>query len=391
MPKVNPEILAWAREAAQLSLGDAAQKLGIKTTKNATAAEKLGLLEAGQKEPTYKRLMKMADVYHRPILTFYLAKPPARGARGGDFRKLPDDYSREENALLDALIRDIRARQGMVRSLMVDEEEAEPLPFINSISTDVGVQAAAKQIWQTLGISLDDIRRCSNKSDVFTLIRSKAEEASIFVLLVGDLGSHHTDIGIDIFRGYTVADPIAPFIVINDNDSKGAWTFTLLHELAHLWLGAEGVSNSSVWAEGKLEKFCNDVAATILLADGEIDDLPVFPETNLHEVISVITKFSHTAKLSNTMVAYSLYKAGKLTWDQYKYLNQKFRQHWIESKQAAKEKSGQGPTYPTVKRHRLGRGIIDFVDRTMGEGILTPTKAAKILGVKPHNLNQILG
>jgi Zn-dependent peptidase ImmA (M78 family) len=210
-------------------------------------------------------------------------------------------------------------------------------------------------------------------------------------LLIGDLGSHHSDIGTDIFRGYAIADSIAPFIVINDNDSKGAWAFTLLHELTHLWLGAEGVSNSTVWAESKLEKFCNDVASEILLGEGEIESLPVSPNSAQDEVEAVIQEFSQVAKLSNTMVAYNLYKANKLTWEQYNHLSQKFRQYWIDNKAVNKKKDGTGPTYTVIRRHRLGSSIINFVGRMMREGALTPTKAAKILGVKPHNLGQILG
>src|SRR3546814_17037769 len=64
---------------------------------------------------------------------------------------------------------------------------------------------------------------------------------------------------IDAFRGFALADPIAPFVVINDRDAKTAWSFTLLHEVAHLWIGATGVSGGHF--EGSTEQFCNDVAS----------------------------------------------------------------------------------------------------------------------------------
>ena len=43
-------------------------------------------------------------------------------------------------------------------------------------------------------------------------------------------------------RGFALADEVAPFVVINHQDHRGAWSFTLLHELTHLWLGETGVS-----------------------------------------------------------------------------------------------------------------------------------------------------
>ena len=64
----------------------------------------------------------------------------------------------------------------------------------------------------------------------------------MFVLLKGDLGNYRTAIDVEVFRGFAIADDIAPFVVINDNDSKAAWSFTLLHELTHLLLGQTGIS-----------------------------------------------------------------------------------------------------------------------------------------------------
>jgi hypothetical protein len=70
-----------------------------------------------------------------------MSAPPRKGDRGQDFRTLPDGYSDAHNALVDALIRDVKARQGMVRATMVDEEEAEPLPFVGSARISDGVPA----------------------------------------------------------------------------------------------------------------------------------------------------------------------------------------------------------------------------------------------------------
>lgn len=383
-------MLKWAREAAELSLDDAARKIGIQTSKTATGGEKLELLESGEKEPSYKQLTSLAGAYHRPLITFYLSKPPIIEDKGGDYRKLPEDFSREENALLEALIRNVKARQGMIRSLMEDEEEAQPLTFVASMTRQTGVQAVTESIRSLMGITLDGIRQCSDKGAVFNFIRAKAERVGFYVLLAGDLGSHHSDISIEIFRGYAIADPIAPFIVINDNDSKGAWSFTLLHEIAHVLLGEEGVSNS--WAENQVEKFCNEVAASLLVEATELSELGINPESTHEDTLAAIHHFSVTRNLSNTFVAYNLYKLGHLSWHQYEILSKEFREQWYARKQATKKASkGSGPTYHVIRRHRLGEAITGFVSRMMGEGVLTPTKAAKILGIKTHNIRQILG
>ena len=132
MPKVNPEILVWARETAGLSREVAAKKLGIRDAYGIKAVDRLSNLETGETEPTRPTLVKMAKQYRRPLVTFYLSKPPPKGDRGADFRTLRNEPSPTENALLDALIRDVQARQSMVRALLEDEEEDEPLRFIGS-------------------------------------------------------------------------------------------------------------------------------------------------------------------------------------------------------------------------------------------------------------------
>ena len=148
MPKVNPAIMVWAREAAGLSQEEAARKLGLRDSSRSSAAEKLALIERGQKEPSRPQLIKMAGRYRRPLLTFYLSKPPQKSNRGVDFRTLPQSDHSPEEAMLDALIREIRARQSMVRVIMEDEDEAEPLPFVGSHRiedgrADLGIIAGA--------------------------------------------------------------------------------------------------------------------------------------------------------------------------------------------------------------------------------------------------------
>ena len=118
--------------------------------------------------------------------------------------------------------------------------------------------------------SLREFRQRSSVGHAFTYLREKLEASGIFVVLLGNLGSHHTNIPEKTFRGYAIADPIAPFIVVNDQDAKAAWSFTAFHEAVHLWLGNTGVS--SVSTDAQIERYCNEVAGEILLPGSEINE-----------------------------------------------------------------------------------------------------------------------
>ena len=150
MPAVNPEILVWARETAGLTLHDAAARVGIGAARGVAAVDRLAALERGDDEPTRPVLVKMAKQYRRPLLAFYLTAPPPRGDRGADFRTLSGTRSPETDALVDALVRDVRSRQNMLRAALEAEDEAEPLPFVGTLSRNLGAGAGMESLRNVL-------------------------------------------------------------------------------------------------------------------------------------------------------------------------------------------------------------------------------------------------
>lgn len=391
MPNVNPEILRWARETACLTPERAVEKLGIREARGVSANDRLAALEAGDEVPTRPMLVKMAKQYRRPLLTFYMSAPPLKGDRGQDFRTLPEGYSPAADVLLDALIRDVRARQSMVRAVIEDDDEAEPLPFIGSVEMSDGVPAVLASIQETLGVDLADFRSQKSAVDAFALLRTNAEAAGVFVLLIGNLGSYHTTIDLETFRGFALADDIAPFVVINDQDSKLAWSFTLIHELAHLWLGQTGVSGAR--AEETIEKFCNDVASELLLPVAELALLRVSDKTDFETIQDRISDFASGRNLSRSMVAYKLYRRRTIDQETWQRLSMVFRKQWLQGRTDRRERARAlegGPNYYVVRRHRVGMALIDLVRRMMTGGALTTSKAGKVLGVKPRYVQALI-
>jgi Zn-dependent peptidase ImmA (M78 family) len=396
---INPEILVWARESAGLSLKDAANRLGLSSSETNSAADKLEEFEAGEKFPTRNQLAKFATVYRRPLITFYMKQPPEKGARGEDFRTLPGIVSPRQNAMLDTLLRDIRARQEMVKSLLEDEEETAPREYVGSATIRDGVQTVANRIAETLGFAVN-ARRTGTPEDLFRELRNRAEQIGVFVVLIGDLGSHHSSISEAVFRGFVIADKIAPFVVINDQDAKPARSFTLLHELAHIWLGQTGVSGGEpedtmpATAFGKIEQFCNDVAGEFLLPSGAFKVKPQnLDGTDKKAALRIVQSFAETWNVSEPMVANRLNRLGWITPAVYRELMADYAARWhaikLKAKEKAKESEG-GPSYYVVKQSKLGNALVDVVRRTLRNNELTHTKAAKVLGVKPSSVEPLL-
>ena len=391
MPRVNPAIMIWARETAGLTQEEAARQLGFQNSPRSSAVEKLARIEQGQKEPSRPQLVKMAGQYRRPLLTFYLSKPPQMGKRGVDFRTLTQSDRSYGEARLDALIREIRARQSMVRVMLEDEDEGEALAFVGSHRIDDGRAAVLESLQGMLGLDAADYRAQSNASVAFGLLRGNAEDAGIFVLLKGDLGNYKTALDTTVFRGFSIADEVAPFIVINDQDAQPAWSFTLLHETVHLLLGHTGISGSNV--ENKVERFCNDVAGEFLLPARELKRLALDGRRDISHISERITAFASEFKVSSAMVAYKAYRSDLISRETYNQLVGIYRQAWHgerERSRAQAREQESGPSYYRVRRHRLGNRIIGLAERMMAADVLSTSKAAQILGVKPRQVQSLL-
>jgi hypothetical protein len=170
MPTVKPEILRWARETAGLTIGRAVVALGMKDTKSGRAVDRLDALEAGLQQPSRALLLKMAHKYRRPLVTFYLDTPPARGDRGEDFRSLPTKQTDTEG-LLDALLRDVRARQATVRDILLEDDAHRKVSFIGSLTMQGGITPLLAAMQETIRLDVGEYSAQASVESAFALLR----------------------------------------------------------------------------------------------------------------------------------------------------------------------------------------------------------------------------
>ena len=415
MSAVNPRILTWARETAGLTRQQAAKKVDIGPARGLSAVERLAALERGDEDPSRALLFKMAGKYRRPLLTFYLSEPPPPGDRGADFRTLQVPPPPDKQAVVDALVRNVLSRQNIVRAALEAQDEIEPLSFVGSLRHSDGLQVATAALRRVLdsgsqpppgqatgsgaaapvarvdGAVVGRYHAAPNAQCAFSLLRASTEAAGVFVLLKGDLGSHHTQLDPESFRGFAISDAIAPFVVINNYDSRVAWSFTLLHELTHLLLGQTGISGSNPGSG--VERFCNMVASEWLLPAKLLDQLHFREGQDLATKEQLIEEFARRRNLSRTMVAYRLLRINRIGEESFELMSERFRSQWQLGRQnrTGANHSGGGPSYYQVGRHRLGRGLLSFARQMLDSRELSTTKVARVLAVKPAQVDRMLG
>lgn len=383
MPSVNPQMLSWARERAGLPVEAAARAIGLS---GASAPNRLAEMERGERVPTHRQLAGMAGTYRRPLLTFYLSAPPVTDELVADFRRHVERTS-EAEANVQALVREVKTRQVLLRAALEEAEEAEPISFVGSARPELTAQALAEHIAAALAFDRAAYRAARDANAAFAALRMATEAAGVFVLLRGDLGHHTSRIAATAFRGMAIADAIAPFIVVNPNDARAAWSFTLLHEVCHLLLGESGVSGYE--SDRATERLCDAAAAAFLLEPGEIRRITIEDDASADDLAEAVEAFALPRKVSRTMVAYQLLQAGQIDSAAYNTLTARYRVS-RSTKPVPTEDAG-GPNYYTVMRHRTGPRLLDVTRRMMGEGLMTSTKAAKVLGVKPTAVGRMLG
>lgn len=394
MVAVNPEVLIWAREAAALSLEEAAHKLGFKDSSRSTAASKLFSLETGEKEPSRAQLNRMSEKYRQPLLALYLRTPPQKGVRGQDYRTLLQRSSnRLANAYLDVLMRNVKTAQTLVRDLL-EEDEMRPLEFVGSVQPALGEDAIANRISDTLNFDLQRFRNKRSYTDAFAYLRDLIEGIGIFVLRASNLGNYHTTIPVEVFRGFVYADSIAPFVVINRNDAKSAYSFTAIHELAHLWIGSSGVSGELSHDSEDIEHFCDRIAAKMLLRPQDFHENAYLQKATHAELVSRVSVLSSNWNVSRTMIAFNLLREDIIDVTRWESLKMQFRQEFLRQKQLEREelnaKENMFFDMNRILRNNLGERLTGLLRASLAEGSISRSKAAIALSIPPRRVEAIL-
>ena len=93
------------------------------------------------------------------------------------------------------------------------------------------------------------------------------------------------------------------------------------------------------------------------------------------------------------MTAYRFWRANRIDDGIYRQLVATYMARWRNTEtqnDLVDQSTKSGPSYYTVRRHRLGKALIGLVGRTLKAENITHTKAAMILGVNPGNVESLL-
>jgi Zn-dependent peptidase ImmA (M78 family) len=362
---VNPDLLGWALERAGVSADALVDKF-----------PKLHEWLAGELTPTLKQLEAFATATHTAIGLLFLPQPPDEPLPIPDFRTLPEArLSRPSADLLDTIYL-CQQRQAWYR----DHQHlygAEPLAFVGSASVADEVSEVAAGIARAIGFDLAERGQLPNWSEALRRLIAQIEEAGVLVMVSGVVGSNtHRPLRVEEFRGFALADALAPLIFINGKDSKAAQMFTLAHELAHLWLGESGISDAQAATrpDEETERWCNAVAAELLV--------PLQPLREVYQpnqaLQAEMQRLARWFKVSTLVIVRRLFDLG--AFDE-ATLWRTYREELERVKALTTTEGGGGDFYNSLGARVSKRFASAVVGSTL-EGQTAFTDAFRMLGIK---------
>jgi Zn-dependent peptidase ImmA (M78 family) len=160
-----------------------------------------------------------------------------------------------------------------------------------------------------LGLDLEERRRFPTWTDALRAFIDSADLLGILVMCSGVVRNNNKrHLNPEEFRGFALADPLAPLVFINGADTKAAQMFTLAHELAHIWLGQSALSDlaPSRALENGVELWCNKVAAELLVPASDLREAYSEEEGFEAEIGSLARRY----KVSTLVIIRRLFEIG---------------------------------------------------------------------------------
>jgi Zn-dependent peptidase ImmA (M78 family) len=299
--EVKPEMLRWARERSGLGLGVLARRF-----------PKLADWESGEGRPTFKQLEDFAGATYTPFGYFFLPEPPVETVPIPDFRTMRHADVAQPSANLLEMLYTCQQRQEWYREFAALVGEP-PVAFVGSVTTAVRPDEVARRMRVALRFDLAERRAFGTWEEALRRFIAQTDDAGVMVMCSGVvLNNTHRPLDPEEFRGFALADPLAPLVFVNGADTKSAQMFTLAHELAHLWLGQSALSDvgPAVRPNHAVERWCNQVAAE-LLVPLKILKTDMRPDA---ELWTEVRRLARHFKVSTLVILRRLFDAGCLTW-----------------------------------------------------------------------------
>lgn len=333
----------------------------------------------GSKSPTVKQLESFAKRLHVPFGYLLLDQPPHEEISFPFFRT-GGQVTTHVSLNVFHTIQMLEERQTWLVEYLEDIG-ADPLAFVGKYHIDSDYKEVVKDIRETLGLPHDWAIKHANWERALDHLALQVEEAGIILSFNGVVGnSTHRKIKVEECRGFVLVHELAPFIFVNGRDAKSAQMFTILHELAHIWIGESAGFDMKklIPADNDIEIFCNLVAAEFLV-----------PESALRRAwndTEDFTKLSRMFKVSPIVIGRRALDLGLISKGRFfAFYHQRMQLY-----DARRERQGSGGNFYATARKRVGLRFAGHVNNAVRQNQLLYRDAYRLTNLKGDTYHQFV-
>lgn len=379
MPKVKvnicPEIINWALSQTQKEI------LGDKLMNNITK-----WLD-GTKTPTFNQIEDFSKKTHIPLGYFFLQTPPVEQINLLEYRTVDSSQLANPSRNLIDIIYEMENIQDWMKAYRQDLG-FDRLSVVGCVSGAHTVDSIVNQIRRDLELDDTWYERRSDAVDSFNHVREQLELCGVIVMMNGIVGQNtHRTLDVDEFRAFAMVDDWAPLIFINAADSNGARLFSILHEVAHIWLGKNDLFNdrqSRISGVSNTEVICNAVAGELIAPKN------VFTskwDTYDMDTFQKITELSKYFRCGQTVIARKAIDCKKIDQNVYNQVVKTAIENYKQMKENKQNNTG-GNYYHTMKS-RLDGCFVRALCESIHMGRTTYTEAYRLTNTNRKTFSKV--
>lgn len=358
---VNNSMLTWAISRAGYDMPTFAEKF----------PKILEWLD-GQKKPTVKQLEEFSKKVYLPFGYLFLPQPPQENVPIPFFRTNGNHADKISINVYDTILL-LQQRQDWLKNYLKDND-FQRLSYVGNYSKSNDVRAIVADIRQTLQLPENWASQFNTWKDAQDHLVLQIEDKGIIAIFNGIVENNtHRPIPVEECRGFVLVDEYAPFMFVNNSDFKSAQMFTIVHELAHIWIGhSAGFDFRRLQpANDPMEILCDKVAAEFLVPEQEFNEVWSHRPNNFSYA-------SRYFKVSEIVIARRALDTGKISRPQFfdfyeEYSNREF---------AKKESQGPGGDFYATTKKRISITFANHVNQAVKSGNLLYRDAYKLTGLK---------
>src|SRR3989338_4982683 len=360
---INTTNLKIARENMGMSSLTASKRI------SSSAKDVVAEWERGDSLPTWSQVTKLSKIYNVPELLFFSDKPLEKQKVIPDYRV---GVNQESDEKIKKLINLVVTRQKWL------ERGSTQNQLQGSGRNLESPRQLADLIREKLKVDITEFKKISGRKDALNYLIEKAETQGSFV---GKTVSYH-QIEVEDMRGLFISHDYCPFIILNRRDARAAQIFSFVHELAHYFRRSDAISNTLDFrsTSGNInpeERFCNKVAAELLLPENEFTKV-FYDKLDIDAV-------SDLYKVSKIFIFYRLKELGKIRKGSERALEDEIQKEMQENlrMKAEREKAQSGGNYTNAMRDSNGSLFNRIVYKSYTENKIGYVEASNLLRFSP--------